>query len=75
MKGADCGFLHKAPPLTFREDMLRDCFGRDKFRLDRQDMGGVGNFERDNRTLYVGGISVRGNPEVRCRKEWENGEK
>ena len=26
------------------------------YRTDRDDMGGVGNFNRDNRTLYVGGL-------------------
>ena len=26
------------------------------FRTDRDDMGGVGNFNRDCRTLYIGGL-------------------
>lgn len=35
-----------------------DCFGRDKFSDYRDDMGGVGSFMRQNRTLYVGRIHV-----------------
>lgn len=33
-----------------------DCFGRDRFRDHKSDMGGIGGFDRDNRTLYVGKI-------------------
>jgi RNA recognition motif-containing protein len=35
-----------------------DCFGRDKHSDYRDDMGGVGSFMRQNRTLYVGRIHV-----------------
>ena len=35
-----------------------DCFGRDKFSDFRDDMGGVGSFMRQNRTIYVGRIHV-----------------
>ncbi|ANB12487.1 Cwc2p [Sugiyamaella lignohabitans] len=35
-----------------------DCFGRDKFSDYRDDMGGVGSFLRQNRTLYVGRMHV-----------------
>ena len=35
-----------------------DCFGRDKFSDYRDDMGGVGSFMRQNRTLYCGRIHV-----------------
>jgi RNA recognition motif-containing protein len=35
-----------------------DCFGRDKFSDYRDDMGGVGSFTRQNRTLYCGRIHV-----------------
>lgn len=40
-----------------------DCFGRDKFADYRDDMGGVGSFLRQNRTLYIGRISVTENVE------------
>lgn len=35
-----------------------DCFGRDKHSDYRDDMGGVGSFMRQNRTLYIGRIHV-----------------
>ena len=35
---------------------MHDCFGREKYRNDREDMGGIGSFERRCRTLYLGGI-------------------
>jgi hypothetical protein len=35
-----------------------DCFGRDKFSDYRDDMGGVGSFTRQNRTIYIGRIHV-----------------
>ena len=35
-------------------DHSRDCFGREKHAEYRDDMGGVGSFNRSNRTLYIG---------------------
>jgi hypothetical protein len=35
-------------------DYSRDCFGREKHAEYRDDMGGVGSFNRSNRTLYIG---------------------
>ena len=35
-------------------DNSRDCFGREKHAEYRDDMGGVGSFNRQNRTLYIG---------------------
>ncbi|KCV71888.1 hypothetical protein H696_01297 [Fonticula alba] len=55
-KGGDCGYLHNVPGENFKEDNMYDCFGREKHFLQRQDRGGVGSFEGDNRTLYVGGV-------------------
>lgn len=34
-------------------DYSRDCFGREKHADYRDDMGGVGSFNRTNRTLYI----------------------
>ena len=50
-----------------------DCFGRDKFSDYRDDMGGVGSFTRQNRTLYVGRIHVTDDIEeivARHFQEW-----
>jgi hypothetical protein len=35
---------------------MSDVFGRERHKSDREDMGGVGSFNRQNKTLYVGGI-------------------
>ena len=57
-KGQDCEYLHRLPA---QKDALIpniDCFGRDKHSDYRDDMGGVGSFLRQNRTLYIGRIFV-----------------
>ena len=41
-------------------DSSKDCFARDKFSDYRDDMGGVGSFTRQNRTLYIGRIKETG---------------
>ncbi|KAJ3156840.1 Pre-mRNA-splicing factor, partial [Irineochytrium annulatum] len=38
--------------------MTQDVFGRDRFKDERDDMGGVGSFEKDNRTLYIGQLGM-----------------
>ena len=57
-RGADCEHLHRLPTLTDLYPSNTDCFGRDKHSDYRDDMGGVGSFLRQNRTLYVGRIHV-----------------
>jgi len=56
--GEDCKFFHRIPieDDNNRVSQMQDVFGRDRFRTDREDMGGVGSFMKDNKTLYVGGI-------------------
>lgn len=57
-KGVECDYLHRLPTLHDLFNPNVDCFGRDKFSDYRDDMGGVGSFMRQNRTLYVGRIHV-----------------
>ncbi|KAJ5628648.1 Pre-mRNA-splicing factor cwc2 [Penicillium lividum] len=57
-KGADCEYLHRLPTIHDLFNPNVDCFGRDKHSDYRDDMGGVGSFQRQNRTLYVGRIHV-----------------
>lgn len=57
-KGQDCMYLHRLPGLHDIFNPNVDCFGRDKFSDYRDDMGGVGSFTRQNRTVYVGRIFV-----------------
>ncbi|WOO80267.1 Pre-mRNA-splicing factor CWC2 [Vanrija pseudolonga] len=54
--GAECNFLHRLPLPHQVIDHSRDCFGREKHADYRDDMGGVGSFNRSNRTLYIGKI-------------------
>ncbi|KIK59913.1 hypothetical protein GYMLUDRAFT_44398 [Collybiopsis luxurians FD-317 M1] len=59
--GWECEYLHTLPdPETALPDSSKDCFARDKFADYRDDMGGVGSFNRQNRTLYVGRIKETG---------------
>ncbi|KAF1942082.1 RNA binding protein [Clathrospora elynae] len=55
-KGIDCEYLHRLPTVTDIFPSNIDCFGRDKHADYRDDMGGVGTFQRQNRTLYIGRI-------------------
>ncbi|KAL2003977.1 hypothetical protein VTN02DRAFT_1273 [Thermoascus thermophilus] len=57
-KGHECEYLHRLPTIHDIFNPNVDCFGRDKFSDYRDDMGGVGSFMRQNRTLYVGRIHV-----------------
>lgn len=72
-RGAECEYLHRLPTLHDIFNPNVDCFGRDKFSDYRDDMGGVGSFMRQNRTLYVGRIHVTDSIEevvARNFQEW-----
>ncbi|KAI9890896.1 MAG: Pre-mRNA-splicing factor [Vezdaea aestivalis] len=56
--GSSCEYLHRLPGLHDLYNPNIDAFGRDKHSDYRDDMGGVGSFQRMNRTLYVGRIHV-----------------
>ncbi|THH26664.1 hypothetical protein EUX98_g7520 [Antrodiella citrinella] len=80
--GWECEYLHTLPDAsTILPDTSKDCFARDKFSDYRDDMGGVGSFARQNRTLYVGRIKETGTgPETeevvkRHFREWGEVEK
>ncbi|CAG8525115.1 10886_t:CDS:2 [Dentiscutata heterogama] len=71
--GHECGFWHRIPTESDPVDSTIDVFGRDKFNEYRDDMGGVGSFNRENRTLYVGYIHINPDMEEIVRKhfgEW-----
>ncbi|KAG2389411.1 hypothetical protein C9374_013971 [Naegleria lovaniensis] len=57
-EGPNCKYLHRIPTSAdiSRIPITKDCFGRAKFATDRDDMAGVGSFNRDCRTLYVSGF-------------------
>ncbi|KAJ3047190.1 Pre-mRNA-splicing factor [Rhizophlyctis rosea] len=70
-KGSDCAFLHRLPTGSDKIGNSTDCFGRERHRDERDDMGGVGSFEKDNRTLYVGNISQSRDMDETVRKHFE----
>jgi hypothetical protein len=57
-KGQECEYLHRLPTAHDLFNPNVDVFGRDKHSDYRDDMGGVGSFMRQNRTIYVGRIHV-----------------
>jgi hypothetical protein len=62
INGPNCTLFHRIPCSEADERRLtvsHDCFGRERHREDREDMGGVGSMMRPCKTLYIGGISVR----------------
>lgn len=72
-RGKDCDYLHRLPTLDDRFPQHVDCFGRDRFADYRDDMGGVGSFLRQTRTIYVGRINPTTNVEEivsRHFQEW-----
>lgn len=72
-KGHECQYLHRLPGIYDIYNPNIDCFGRDKHSDYRDDMGGVGSFMRQNRTLYVGRIHVTDDIEeivARHFQEW-----
>ncbi|KEF61110.1 uncharacterized protein A1O9_02675 [Exophiala aquamarina CBS 119918] len=72
-KGHECQYLHRLPTVFDVFNPNIDCFGRDKHSDYRDDMGGVGSFTRQNRTLYVGRIHVTDDIEevvARHFQEW-----
>lgn len=71
---AECNWLHRLPaPNLQLPDTSLDIFGREKHAQYRDDMGGVGSFTRQNRTLYIGRMKeTRDSEEVieRHFQEW-----
>ncbi|OAF55720.1 Pre-mRNA-splicing factor [Pseudogymnoascus destructans] len=57
-KGPECAYLHRLPGIHDMYSPNVDVFGRDKHSDYRDDMGGVGTFLRQNRTIYIGRIHV-----------------
>jgi len=69
-EGVNCRYYHRVPTKEDAEKIenLRDVFGRSRFATHRTDMGGVGTFSKECRTLYVTDLktveSVNANKEM-----------
>ncbi|KAG9289191.1 hypothetical protein G9A89_022500 [Geosiphon pyriformis] len=70
--GYECSYWHRIPSEEDLVDSTIDSFGRDKFNEYREDMGGVGSFNRENRTLYVGHVSIGPDMEETVRKHFSD---
>eukprot|EP00928_Gymnodinium_smaydae_P046621 TRINITY_DN31069_c1_g1_i1.p1 TRINITY_DN31069_c1_g1~~TRINITY_DN31069_c1_g1_i1.p1 ORF type:complete len:446 (+),score=79.29 TRINITY_DN31069_c1_g1_i1:79-1338(+) len=58
-RGAECTYYHHVPSLAEANevDVAHDIFGRLRFGSHRDDMQGVGSFNSDCQTLYVGDLN------------------
>ena len=59
-RGQNCQFIHRIPLAVDegRADTMHDVFGRERHATHRDDMGGVGCFQKNSRTLYVGQLKT-----------------
>ena len=59
-EGANCNFFHHMPSLTQckRIAPIKDIFGRTRHANHRDDMGGIGCFQKECRTLLVGDLKI-----------------
>ncbi|KAI9217093.1 hypothetical protein BC828DRAFT_351823 [Blastocladiella britannica] len=71
-KGHKCEFYHRIPLPEDPEETTKDCFGRTRHRDEKDDMNGVGSFNRENRTVYIGGMHPyeKGDAEKVIRKHF-----
>ncbi|CEM15985.1 unnamed protein product [Vitrella brassicaformis CCMP3155] len=66
MLGRECRYYHRVPTREDNQhlDNTHDIFGRERHMKHRDDMGGVGTFEKDCRTLFIGDLKMdRGLPD------------
>ncbi|KAI9168576.1 Pre-mRNA-splicing factor [Blastocladiella emersonii ATCC 22665] len=71
-KGHKCEYLHRIPLPDDPEETMKDCFGRERHRDERDDNNGVGSFNREGRSLYIGGMHPyeKGDAEKVIRKHF-----
>lgn len=56
--GPACDFWHRIPNQDDERSLgpVNDIFGRERHATEREDMGGIGTFSRENRSLYIGRV-------------------
>ena len=69
--GQNCTYLHRIPRKSDEAKcgLTKDVFGRDRHSDDRDDMGGIGTFNRENTSLYVGGICAKNGSKVAMEEQ------
>lgn len=70
-KGKKCPYKHNLPQSDDYIIPTQDCFGRDKTSDYKDDMDGVGSFNRTNRTLYIGGLHLSEKAETILSKHFQ----
>ena len=62
-RGHECNYYHRVPTAKDEAQLqpMKDIFGREMHAEHRDDMGGVGSFKDNCRTLYVGGLTTKDN--------------
>ncbi|KAK6462591.1 Pre-mRNA-splicing factor CWC2 [Scheffersomyces coipomensis] len=70
-RGKKCPYFHRIPLDVDSFLPTQDCFGRDKTAEYRDDMDGVGSFNKINRTLYIGGLHMKDNMENKIIKNFQ----
>lgn len=70
-QGRKCNYAHRIPTDLDYYPPTQDCFGRDKTADYKDDMTGVGSFNKINRTLYVAGIHTTKNVELVLTRHFE----
>lgn len=79
-QGPLCRYYHRVPTEEdlIREEEMKDIFGRERHGAHRDDMGGVGTFTKECRSLFVGDLrfnrSLQSNEAVRRIEDqlWSN---
>jgi hypothetical protein len=63
-EGVNCKYYHRVPTLDEckKIENLRDCFGRSRFATPRNDMGGIGSFTSECRTIYITDLKMIEHP-------------
>lgn len=69
--GKRCSYYHRLPKDTDYFIPTQDCFGRDKTSDYKDDMNGVGSFNKVNRTLYIGGLHMNDKMENTLTKHFQ----
>ncbi|KAI5964591.1 CWC2 [Candida pseudojiufengensis] len=71
--GSNCKYYHCTPNKlkNVNTNYAVDCFGRNKTSDYNDDMDGVGSFNKINKTLYVGGLTMKPNIEELLSKNFE----
>jgi hypothetical protein len=63
-EGVNCRYYHRVPNKEDAEKIenLRDVFGRSRFANHRNDMGGVGTFTKECRSLFISDLKMVDTP-------------